>query len=58
MVGGFCPQNFDETLNVLGSNHNKVKLEPYVYYSMSEWKISESLKNPTIQVKDIESFLT
>ena len=37
LVGEFCSQNFDETFNVCGSNPKPVKLDHYVFDSMSGW---------------------
>ena len=51
MVSGYCSQNFNETVNVYGSDPKIVKVGHYVFGSMSGWKISELLKHPTIQLK-------
>ena len=60
LVGGFCSQNFGQTVNVYGHNTKKFKLDHYVFDSMGGWKISESLKHSTIQLQasvDIQAYL-
>ena len=50
LVGGSYTQNFDKAVDVYDSI-NVVKLDHYVFDSLSGWKESVSLKHPTVQLK-------
>ena len=50
LVGGSYTQHFVKAVDVYDSI-NVVKLDHYVFDSLSGWKESVSLKNPTIQLK-------
>ena len=50
MLYGWWTQKFDNAVDVYDSI-NVVKLERYVFDSLSRWKKSVSLKHPTIQFK-------
>ena len=50
MIGGSYTQNFDKAVDVYDII-NVVKLNHYVFDSLSGWKESVSLKHPTIQLK-------
>ena len=50
LVGGSYTQNFNKAVDVYDSI-NEVKLDHYVFDSLSGWKEPVSLKNPTVQLK-------